>query len=215
MSSAGSRPARIEWALSIKTPERAGVDRLVGHADHVADRGQIRLVHRLVGLCLAQHADLLVVLEDRVPGFDDPRDGGLGALGLADVRPFTGQPQHVVLAADLAGDVDTAASAIERILAVARVVGRERAVDRPRIFPEPRRDDLDEEPLAVENLLDLRDPFLGAGPVQIGRHDVIVVKLDGVKSQLLVCLQLLRELHLLADGRPERVGTRADVPGTE
>ena len=66
-------------------PGTRRVARLVGDADHVADRGKVGLVHRLVGLGFAQHADFLVVLEDRVPGLDDPGDGCLGALGFADV----------------------------------------------------------------------------------------------------------------------------------
>ena len=215
MSSAGSSPARIEWALSIKTPGTRRVDRRIGHAHHVADGGQIRLVHRLVGLGFAQNADFPVVLEDRVPGLDDPGDGGLGALGFADVGAFAGQPEHVVLAADLARDIDAAASAIEGVLAVAGVVRRECAVDRARIFPEPRGDDLDEQPFAVEDPLDGGDPFLGVGPVEIGRHDVVVVELDGVESQLLVGFELLRVFHLLADRRSERVSAGADVPGPE
>ena len=158
----------------------------------MADGRQIGLVHRLVGLGLAQDADLLVVLEDRVPGVDDPGDGRLGVLGLADVGAFAGQPEDVVLAADLAGDVDAPLGAVEGVLAVGGVVGGEAAVDRSRIFPEPRGDDLDEEPLAVEDLLDLGDALLRAGPVEVGRHDVVVVELDGVEAELLVGLELAR-----------------------
>ena len=62
----------------------------------------------------------------------------------------------------------------------------ERAVDGPRIFPEPGGDDLDEEPFAVEDLLDLVHATEGAGPVQVGRHDVVVVKLHGIEAQFLV-----------------------------
>ena len=215
MSSAGSRPARIEWALSIRTPDRLGSIGLVGDADHVADGRQVRLVHRLVGLGLAEDADLLVVLEDRVPGVDDPADGRLGVLGLADVGALAGQPEDVVLAADLAGDVDAPLGAVEGVLAVGGVVRGEGAVDRPRIFPEPGGDDLDEQALAVEDLLDLGDPLERARPVEVGRDDVVVVELDGVEAELLVRLELAGELHLLADRRAERVGAGADVPGAE
>ena len=90
----------------------------------MADGRQIGLVHRLVGLGLAEDADLLVVLEDRVPGVDDPGDGRLGVLGLADVRPLAGQPEDVVLAADLAGDVDAPLGAVEGVLAVGRRCSR-------------------------------------------------------------------------------------------
>ena len=65
----------------------------------------------------------------------------------------------------------------------------ERPVDRPRIFPEPGGDDLDKQPLAVEDLLDLGDAPLRARPVEVGRHDVVVVKLGKLGSvQLQVTL---------------------------
>ena len=215
MSSAGSRPARIECGALDQDARAARVDRPVRDADHVADGRQIRLVHRLVRLGLAQDADLLVVLEDRVPGVDDPGDGRPGALGLADVGALAGQPEDVVLAADLAGDVGAALGAVEGVLPIGRVVRGERAVDGPRVFPEPGGDDLDEQALAVEDLLDLGDPLERARPVEVGRDDVVVVELDAVEAQLLVRLELAGVLHLLADRRPERVGPGADVPGAE
>ncbi len=98
----------------------AGIDGLVGDADHVADGRQIGLIHRLVGLGLAQHADVLVVFEDGVPGIDDPGDRRLGALGLADVASLACQPEHVVLAADLACDVN---ARFERSMAYLRSAG--------------------------------------------------------------------------------------------
>src|SRR5262249_14114418 len=156
-----------------------------------------------------------VMLEDRVPGVDDPADRGPGVLGLADVSPLARQPEHVILATDLAREVGAPPGTIQRVLALARVVGRERAVDRAGILPEPGRNDLDEQPFAIEDLLDLGDPLERAGPVEVGRDDVVVVELDGVESELLVSPELTSELHLGADGRAERVGPGADVPGAE
>ena len=83
------------------------------------------------------------------------------------------------------------------------------------IFPEPGGDDLDEEALAVEDLLDLGDALERARPVEVGRDDVVVVELDGVESEFLVGLELAGVLHLLADRRAEGVGAGADVPGSE
>ena len=50
---------------------------------------------------------------------------------------------------------------IDGVLAVGGAVRGECPVDRPRVFPEPRGDDLDEQPLAVEDLLDLGDALAG------------------------------------------------------
>ena len=54
------------------------------------------------------------------------------------------------------------------------------------MFPQARGDELAEQPLAVEDLLDLGDPLECAGPIQVGRDDVIVMELDGVESELVV-----------------------------
>ena len=196
-------------------PRSARVDRLVGDADHVADGRQVGLVHRLVRLGLAEDPDVLVVLEDRVPGVDDPGDGRLGALRLAGIGPLAGEPEDVILAIDLAGDVRGALGAVDGILAVARRVRGECAVDRPGVFPEPGGDDLDEEALAVEDLLDGGDPLLLGGPVEAVGDDVVVVELDGVEAEFLERLQLATVLDLVPDGRAERVGAGADVPGAE
>src|SRR5262245_64263128 len=41
------------------------------------------------------------------------------------------------------------------------------------------------------------------------------MKLNGVESQFLVCLELAGILRLLAHRRPEGIGTGADVPGAK
>ena len=97
MSSDGSRPARIEWADSISTPTRFGSTRLVADRQDVADRRQVGLVHRLVGLRLDDDADVLVVLEQRVDARRaDAAYGVDRVLGLADVRALAGQPEDDV-----------------------------------------------------------------------------------------------------------------------
>src|SRR5207244_626959 len=85
----------------------------------------------------------------------------------------------------------------------------------PWIFPEPGGDDLDEKPFAVKNPLDLSNALDGAGPVEIRWYDIVVVKLHGVEAQFFVGLELARVFHLPANGWPEGVGTRADVPGAK
>jgi len=155
------------------------------------------------------------MLENDVPGIHNASNGRLGVLGLTDVRPLAGQPQDVVLAAGLACDIDAPPSPIEGILPVGGAIRREGPVDRPRIFPEPGSDDLDEEALAVEDLLDVGHASLGTWPIEVRRHDVIVVELHGVETQFLVSSEFAGVNHLLADGWPERVGARADVPRAE
>ena len=155
MSSAGSRPARIEVRVFDQDARAFGVAGLVGDRHHVADGRQVDLVHGLVGLGLTQDPDVLVMLEDGVPGIDDSSNARPGVLGLADVRTLAGQPQNVVLAADLPSDIDAPPGPIEGILPVGGTIRRERPVDCPRILPEPGGDDLDEESLTVEDLLDV------------------------------------------------------------
>ena len=70
------------------------------------------------------------------------------------------------------------------------------------IFPEPGRDDLDEQPFAVEDLLDLGHALERARPVEVGRHDVVVVELHGVEAQLLVRLELRAYSISLRTGGP-------------
>src|SRR6266481_6130097 len=103
---------------------------------------QVGLVHGLVRLGLAEYPDLLVLLENDIPGVDNPSDGRLGVLGLADVRALARQPENIVLASDLAGKVDASLGPINRIFSIGGVVRGERAIDRPRIFPQSRGDDL-------------------------------------------------------------------------
>ena len=95
-------------------------------------------------------------------------DRGLGALRLAGVGPLAGEPEDVILAVQLAGDVDGPLRPVEGVLAVGGSVRGEGAVDRVRVFPEPRGDELDEQPFAVEDLLDGGDPLLLGRPVLVG-----------------------------------------------
>jgi hypothetical protein len=132
----------------------------------VSDGRQVGLVHRLVGLGFAKDTDFLVVLENGVPGVDDAADGGSCAFGLADVGALACEPEYVILAADLAGDVDAAACAFERVPAIGRIVGREGSVDRAGVFPEPRRDNFGKEPFAIEDFPDRGDSLLSVRPVK-------------------------------------------------
>src|SRR5262249_38166583 len=123
--------------------------------------------------------------------------------------------EHVILAADLLGDVDASARSIERILAITGIVGCEPTVDRARIFPEPGRDDLDEQPFSVQHALDFGHPLLGVDPVKVSRANIIVMELDGIEAQLCVSLELLGVFHFPSHRGPERVRAGADVPGPE
>ena len=142
----------------------------------------------------------------------------MGILGLADVGAFARQPQDDVLAADGVGDVDGALAALDGVLALGGAVGGVGAVDGLAVFPQARGDELAEEPLAVEDLLDLGRRLherLRVGVDLVGRHDVVVVELDAVEAELLVLADLGGEGDFLADGRAEGVGAGADVPGAE
>ena len=84
----------------------------------MAGGGQVSLVHRLIGLHLAQDADVFVVLKQGVDRFEDALSRGDWVLGLADVRPFTGQPQDEVAAAACFLASDEAAYITGHVLSV-------------------------------------------------------------------------------------------------
>ena len=83
------------------------------------------------------------------------------------------------------------------------------------MFPKPRGDKLAEEPFVSEHLLDLGDPLHRLRVVEIGRHDVVIVKLHAIKAELLVLANLGGKLHVLADLGAERIAARRDIPGAE
>ena len=99
-------------------------------------------------------------------------------------------------AADGVGDVDGPLGALDGVFAIAGAVGGEAAVDRLGMLPQARGDELAEEPLAVEHLLDLGDPFHRLREIEVGRHDVVIVELHAVEAELLVFLDLGGELHI-------------------
>src|SRR5579871_2046753 len=83
------------------------------------------------------------------------------------------------------------------------------------MFPKPRRDEFGEQALVVENLFQL-----GAAPssllnIPVGWANVVVVKLNPVKAEILILAQLDRKRQIRANGRAEGIGACADVPGSE
>src|SRR5262245_15308163 len=175
----------------------------------------ISLIHRLVWLHLPQNADVAIVLEHRIDGIDDTADRRDRILRFADVGSLPRQPQHHVAAAQRVGDVDRSLGSLNSVLALPRAVGWVAAVDGPRIFPEAWRDELAKEPFAIEPLLDLADAAHGFGRPEIGRHDIVVMKLHAVEAEFLVFPDLGGEGNVAAHRRAEWIGSRADVPGTK
>lgn len=192
-----------------------GVDGFVREADHVADGREVCLIHRFVGFGFTENADLGIVFEDGVPGVGDAADRGFGVFGLADVGSFTGEPEDVVFAADRTGDVDAAFGAVESVASVGGAIRGEGAVDRAGVFPQSGGDDFDEQAFAVEDRLDRGDTFLGGVPIEIGGNDIVVVKLHGVEAEFFVGSKFIGEREFGANGRAERIGAGADIPGAE
>lgn len=192
-----------------------GVDGFVGESDHMADGGEVCLIHRLVGFGLAEDADFGVVFEDGVPGVGDSSDRGFGVFGLADIGSFAGEPEDVVFAADRAGDVDASFGAVERVASIGGVVRGEGAVDCACVFPQSGSDDLDKEPFAVEDGLDRGDSLLGGAPIKIGGNDIVVVKLNGVETEFFVRSEFIGEGEFGSNGGAEWIGAGADIPGAE
>src|SRR5207244_4480763 len=113
------------------------------------------------------------------------------------------------------GDVDGPLRALDGVAALLGAVGGVAAVDGVAVFPQAWRDELAEEALIVEHLLDLATGVGSRRGRQVGRADVVVVTLHAIETELLVLADLGRESDLVANGRAERVGAGADIPGTE
>ena len=216
MSSAGSRPARMEWADSIRTPTRSG--RRSGSTSamkwpavgrYVWSIGSFGFISPRMRMFWSCSSIALTASRMRPTAVD-------GVLGLADVGPLARQPEDDVPAAELRAMSMAPFRAFDGVLAVRRLVGRVAAVDRVGVLPQPRGDELAEQALAVEHLLDLGDArSSSAGRSRSAGTTSSSWNWTPSKPSFLYSRILAASCTSLRTGGPNGIAAGGDVPGAE
>src|SRR5260370_17025225 len=99
--------------------------------------------------------------------------------------------------------------------ALGGIVGGVSAVDGFWMFPQARSDKFAEETLALQHFSNFGRATFGGLRVEIGFHDIVIMKLYAVEAELLVLSNLGGKSHLFPHRRTKGIRSGGDVPGAE
>ena len=173
-------------------------------------------VCRLVWLGLNRDSDTSIVGEHLVYAFHKTLNRCYRVLALGDLSSLPGIPEYEEVTAEDPRNVRAALRPVDGVLPISLIVCGEPTVYRAGALPKPRRNKLRGKPMIVEDFLPfLRSPFNPACRLFIYVGDsIIVVKLNGVESNVGEALDFLRELHGSPDLRTKWISSFVNVPGS-
>src|SRR6266516_4824338 len=169
-------------------PDHFGVIERVDERQHVASRGEEDVAARLVGLRLQGESQVVAlradVIAQEVDGIAVPSQRATRVLGGIRLDPLAAAPEDVHGGAELDPQVDGRQGLLQGVRAHPRVVAGERTVSKGGVGEQVRRRHRNPEAGGLERRLELpHDPVALAGG-GVHRHEVVVVQVHAVGTQL-------------------------------